>query len=831
MSELDRALTKLFDQHRIVFWYDANHELRKDFDEVWIPGIEKQEIVGNEFWLKEYILREKKTQKFLIYQAGPQPKDEDNWLLDVLLAQGQFKADQISIWLNELGLTPGDWDFVQTHEVFFKKAEQRSQFRTMWENQEENGISKERIMLSISLDSSSVLTLEEMMTILLAEAAKGESHLFERIKEIELERYFWAQTERVWGYQSEQPSVKDFAVSIFKTCYALELNQPAAMKADTLNFVQRWKDSIRYGASFEHFSQMSTEILGIKDDLHHHELPALIEMDLFEEIDRHIIKSLIDQVNNRTLSGGDANSLVWRRRKSPWFETYKDEYQTIQYAAQFFSLLGQIQLETSDPADMVAQYTKSWSKIDLLYRKIIFHAQQSGQISLLQALLNQVENQYINRFVLTMNDHWQQAINSLTKWKIDGVRNQDRFYDIWVKPYVEEKTRLVVIISDAFRFEIAHELGESVEGLKGFETKLEVMMTLLPSYTQLGMAALLPHETLEIKPDGAVLVDGKPSNGVENRGKILKSYHHQNATAIKFESLLGKNRDEIRDLVRENPLLYVYHNAIDSVGDKRESEHMVFDAVDKSIKDLITIIKRIAKAGVSHIILTADHGFLYQDRVLDESDFAGEDIKSDVVTYKNRRFALGHEINESNSATKYQADQLGLIGDLEIHIPKSINRFRLSGAGSRFVHGGSALQEVIVPVLNIHKAEGRDTPQVNVEIIRGTTNTITSGQISITFFQKEAVSGERLSRELRAGIYAKDGTLISDQHDLVFDLISENAEEREVKRRFILNNLAEKYNNQEVELRVEEQASGTTHFSLYKSAAYQLRKSFADFDF
>jgi uncharacterized protein (TIGR02687 family) len=831
MNELERALTKLFDKHRIVFWYDANQELRKDYDEVWLPGIEKIEIEGNEFWLKHHVLREKKTQKFLIYHAGPQPKDEDNWLLDVLLAQGQFKADQISIWLNELDLKPSDWDFVQAHEVFFKKVEQRAQFRTLWKNHEENGVSKERIMLSICLDSGSVLTLEEMMTILLAEAAKGESHLFERIKKIGLENYFWAQTERVWGYQSEQPSVKDFAVSLFKSCYALELNQPATMKADSLSFIQRWKDSIRFGESFEHFSHMSAGILGTKDDLHHHDLSALIEMDLFEEIDRHIIKSLIDQVNNRTLSGGDANSVVWRRRKSPWFDKYKDEYQAIQYAAQFFSLLGQVHLETSDPADMVAQYTKSWSKIDLLYRKVIFHAHQSGQISLLQELLNQVENQYVNRYVLTMNDNWQQAINSLHKWKIDGIQSQDKFYDVWVKPYVEQKTRLVVIISDALRFEIAHELGELVEGLKGFETTLDAMMTLLPSYTQLGMAALLPHETLEIKPDGAVLVDGKPSNGVENRGKLLSAFHDQMATAIKADVLIGKNRDEIRDLMRENPLLYVYHNYIDSVGDKRESENIVFDAVDKSIKDLITMIKRIAKAGVSHIILTADHGFLYQDRVLEESDFAGEDIKSDVVTYKNRRFALGHEIKESSSATKYQARQLGLIGELEIHIPKSINRFRLQGAGSRFVHGGSALQEVIVPVLDIHKAEGRDTPQVNVEIIRGTTNAITSGQISITFFQKEAVSGERLARELRAGIYAKDGTLISDQHDLVFDLISENAEEREVRRRFILYNLAEKYNNQEVELRVEEQAPGTTHFSLYKSAAYQLRKSFADFDF
>src|SRR5690606_11398289 len=153
----------------------------------------------------------------------------------------------------------------------------------------ESGASKERIMLSICLDSGSVLTLEEMMTILLAEAARGDSHLFEKIKEIGLESYYWAQTKRVWGYKSEQPSVKDFAVSIFKTCYALELNQPAPMKAHSLSFIQRWKDSIRFGSSFEHFSHMSAGILGIKDDLHHHDLSALIEMDLYEEIDRHII--------------------------------------------------------------------------------------------------------------------------------------------------------------------------------------------------------------------------------------------------------------------------------------------------------------------------------------------------------------------------------------------------------------------------------------------------------------------------------------------------------------------------------------------------------------
>lgn len=31
-SQIERALVKLFDRHRIVFWYDAKQALRDDFE-------------------------------------------------------------------------------------------------------------------------------------------------------------------------------------------------------------------------------------------------------------------------------------------------------------------------------------------------------------------------------------------------------------------------------------------------------------------------------------------------------------------------------------------------------------------------------------------------------------------------------------------------------------------------------------------------------------------------------------------------------------------------------------------------------------------------------
>ncbi|MNJ03247.1 hypothetical protein D3C73_1634920 [compost metagenome] len=50
--------------------------------------------------------------------------------------------------------------------------------------------------------------------------------------------------------------------------------------------------------------------------------------------------------------------------------------------------------------------------------------------------------------------------------------------------------------------------------------------------------------------------------------------------------------------------------------------------------------------------------------------------------------------------------------------------------------------------------------------------------------------------------------------------------------RFILSREADDANNQQVELRLEEQVEGTTHFTSYKSTRYTIRRSFtSEFDF
>ena len=91
-----------------------------------LPGVETIELQNNEFGVKHLILREKPAQKFLLYHAGPQPADLDNWLLDVQLAQATFSADQVSLWMSDLGLSPSLWDLVQEHIEFFKNDKRRT---------------------------------------------------------------------------------------------------------------------------------------------------------------------------------------------------------------------------------------------------------------------------------------------------------------------------------------------------------------------------------------------------------------------------------------------------------------------------------------------------------------------------------------------------------------------------------------------------------------------------------------------------------------------------------------------------------------------------------
>ncbi|WP_427551209.1 BREX-1 system phosphatase PglZ type A [Methylomonas sp. MS20] len=830
-DRIAQALAKLFNRHRIVFWYDAKQELRDAFDTLSLPGIQKLELTNNEFGIKYRILREKPEQKFLLYRDGPQPDELDNWLLDVQLAHGEFRTDQVAIWLSELELGLEFADVVQNHAEFFQAVKRKDALKKMLRGDDTPGQIRLK-MLAVCAGSEP--RMDSVVENLLQELAEGRDDKIKLIGRCTLDGFLWEQLTRCYGYPSDEPSIRDFAIELFKSCYAMGTDGQVKLTGDALVFLKRWKDSREFESCFETLSAECADVLNIEQDLAKRDLPELIELDYFRLIDQKIISDLVRAVASRTLSSGDVALWVRQRRQGHWYREFRHLYEAIDFAAQFLQVLGEVNLEVDSLASGVERYCRAWYRLDQLYRKFTVHVRMSGQASLMETLTEQIENLYSNNYLLKLGDSFQTVVDSAIKWEASPVRRQREFFEHWVRPFLRKDNKVCVIISDAMRYEIGEELLSLIRQEDRYSAEIEPALSMLPSYTQLGMAALLPNKELAIADNetGTVLVDGQSSQGTANRTKILQMALNGSGQAIAAEDFMAMNRDDSRELLKANQVLYIYHNRIDHTGDKMHSEGQAFEAAEHTLDDLLKLVKKLTAANANNLLITADHGFIYQHREIAESDFLSGEPEGEVILYRDRRFILGKKLKLSPGLHTFKADQLGLCGDVEVQIPKSINRLRLKGSGSRFVHGGASLQEVVIPVIKINKKRQSDVTAVEVDILRGASSVITSGQLAVTLYQAGPVTDKIQPRVLRAGIYSETGELISDSHDLVFDLTSENPRERELQLRFVLSRKADEANGQEVILRLEEKHAGTSHYKEYKSLRYMMRRSFtSDFDF
>jgi uncharacterized protein (TIGR02687 family) len=830
-QQINYALSRLFDKHRVVFWYDTKQELRSDFEAVSIPDVEKLEIANNEYGLKHRILREAPEQKFLLYKEGPQPEDLDNWLLDVQLAHGEFRTDQVAIWLSELELGLEFAEVAQAHAEFFQAIKRKEALKKLLKSDDTAG--KLRLKM-LAVCAGSEPRMDSVVETLLQQQAEERDDGIRLIERCGLDSFLWEQLARFYGYEASEPSLRDFVIELFKSCYAMGTDGEVKLTGDALVFLKRWKDSRQFEQGFETLSAECAEVLGIEQDLGKRDFRDLVELDYFRLIDQKIISDLVRAVVGRTVTSGDVALWVRQRRQGHWYGEFRHLYEAIEFAARFVQMLGEARLTMDSLSDGVQRYSRSWFQLDQLYRKFTYHVRMSGQASLMGDLSEQVENLYSNNYLLKLGDGFQVHVDAAPRWEAYPVVQQKAFFEHWVRPYLRKDKRICVIISDAMRYEIGDELLGLIRQEDRYSAELEPALSPLPSYTQLGMAALLPNKSLAIADNdtGTVLVDGQSSQGTVNRTKILQAALDGRGQAVKAEDFMQLNREDSRELLKGNDVLYIYHNRIDHTGDKMHSEGQAFEAAEQTLGDLIRLIKKLTAANANNLLITADHGFIYQNRELDESDFLGDVVCGDDIRYRDRRFVLGKGLSASPAFHHFSSEQLGLDGDMEVQIPKSINRLRLKGSGSRFVHGGASLQEVVIPVLKVNKKRQSDVSAVEVDILRGASSVITSGQLAVTLYQSGPVTEKVQPRHLRAGIYTQSGELISDSHELSFDLTSENPRERELQVRFVLSRKADEANGQEVFLKLEEQHAGTSHYKEYKSLRYLMRRSFtSDFDF
>lgn len=829
MNKIAEALIKRFETYRIIFWYDEKEELLAEYQELNLAEVEKIYVQGNEFEVKHRVSKQAPEGKFLLYFTGDIPANEDNWLLDIELAHHVFRTDQEAMFLQEMGLGYHFKDLVTEHLEFFKAKERRAKLKEFLGDGDEHKEIRGK-MLAVVFGTENI----SLVTYIHAHGSSfsdGNEKYEKDLQRYNLADYYWGEIKRKYNYENESPSIYDFLLEVFNTNFALGTN--TGLKKESRLLLSLWKDTILFRENFGKISDKIAQDIDVEGKLNRVVIDDIISDDLFKLTDIKVIHELVNLIDSESISNEKVIQYVKQRENKFWYSELEAFYQSIVYGSQLISLVRQFgQTKYTSFEEGTSNYASILYEVDQVYRKFIYNYRKTTQNKILADLSNKVEKVYSNDWLLTYNNNWQNIIDKLTTWPNDSRTNQQHFFETHVKPVIDKKQRLFVIISDAFRYECGAELAKRLQSENRYEATLNHMVSSLPSYTQLGMASLLPHKALSIQDKSDIIfADGMSSSGTPNRTKILEKNSGVRATAIKAEDFMNLNSaKEGREFVKMNDLIYIYHNRIDKTGDDKTTEEKVFEAVEDELQFLMEMMKKIANMNGTNMFITSDHGFIYQHNELDESDFSTSKHTGEIWK-ENRRFVIGENITNDNSTKAFKGADLGIQSDVDFLITKSINRLRVKGAGSRFIHGGASLQEIVIPLIKIVKTRQDTTSQVDIDIIKS-TDRITTNILAVSFIQTDAVSEQVLPRTIRASICAEDGELLSDQFKYIYDIVDGSERQREVKHRFQLSSKASgKYKNQRVKLLLEEPVDGANKWRVYKEYFYTLNISFTnDFD-
>lgn len=832
MSEVSAVrphLERRFDDQRIVFWHDPEGQYASDLGSLDLSDVTTIRVGNDEYAVKNRLLHDHPKEKFLVYRSGRVPAGIGNWLFDLELAYGVFTADRSSLVSQDLGLAAeGIDEVVQDHVKFFNAGQRVQSLKALLTPDDDPA--RLRAKMSAVVLKQKEHSLLEITRTLLSESAKGQRAKYDTLVDFGLDDFYWRGVGSIYGYESIAPSIDDFILWIFRRAIdGFKSDRPGGLQNIQLDFAN-FRNDRRTQDALSTLAKRASADLNYAAIVEDASFRDLVGLDLFEETDKRIISELSRVVTEQTITAREVAEVVRARQSSVWIDGYRPLYTAIGAAAELLSALASIDFTMVSFDEALERYRNDWFRVDQLYRQFTFAYRTYEGPSPLGPLREQIEKRYTNKFVYELGNAWQQQVDGAKEWSSAALRPQTLFYRDYVEQLVREDKKAVVIISDALRYEVAEELGSRIRQEDRFDADLDAVLGVLPSYTQLGMAALLPHRTLKHSPDGKiVLADGLPTNGTGQRSKVLETV---GGTAIQAEDFKALSPEERRELFKNNRVLYVYHNRIDATGDKPGTERQVFEAVEDTLRDVVDLVKKAANANATNIFVTADHGFLFQDDALADQFFLSTQPQGDKILVTNKRYVLGHGLKVDYAFTTFNSVQLELDSDIEVQIPKSIHRLRLAGGGSRFVHGGATLQEIVVPVLVVNKKRRSDTRLVNVEVLPE-TDKITTGQFVVKLFQSEPASDKVQPHTLRAGLYVGEMLISNDpQPELTFDSTSSEKRDRYQSVPLLLNRDSNDYNNRAVEFRLEERIPNTNQWRVFAKAMYTLKRSFAsDFDF
>lgn len=786
------------DNRKLIFWYDDNADFIEDIDSMELENAKVLHLEpDNQFYIKYFLECEDTTTNYLVYAPFAKPNIRDNHLADTIRYSKEFFADRASLLASNLGIDEIYKPVIHKYLKFFANKNRVSKFESL-EIDTYNNSTIEVGIMSALCNTGKISSFEEVIRTVLKDGGLEENKFLDEFEKYGLMDAFWQHVDMTFGFNREEPTLKKFVLSMFITYAARTINEdiPAAWRNHTssksgtiIAFIDNLMNSTLYSEFYDELSERVYTAINGRENLEKLKVESLIDCNLFKGIDEIIINWMVARLEAEDLGAklGEYTipDICTYRRKQHFGSYLSSEYQMIESA---FYIISQSKYHPiSGIKNIVDEYTSRLFKVDSSYRYFYYYYDQIEDNSKFEELRDLVENIYTNEFLNKITTNWSKEFVDADG--DTGLKLQRRFYYEFIDT---AKERTVVIISDALRYEVAHSLYNNLLLDEKCSASITAVQGVLPSYTPLGMASLLPHNKLSYTEDYDVLVDDKPCVSTVQRESILKEFN-ENSTCEQFDSVKNMKREDIRQLFTGNDVIYIYHNQIDARGDAANTENEVFNACEEAINEIHALIRKIAtRTSTTHFIVTADHGFIYKRDKLCTSD--------KISATRGDSYKLGQRYLLSDSACDvagvYSMPLSKIISNDEdrfVSFPMASDIFKSPGAGQNFVHGGCSPQEMLVPVVDVKVQKGkRETSVAKINVISSLSK-ITNLITNVEFVQTEPVSD--VVKETSYKIYFVDDNenKISNENILIADKKDSETVNRLTKLRFNFKN--GKYDN------------------------------------
>ena len=803
LKEIENKINEIFANsldRQIIFWYDDNQEFEEEIANINLDNAELY-ILEEDNWIytKYYIEYEHKNQNFLVYAPFAQLPDKDNYLADMVHYAKRFTADKISLIAQELNIPHNLKEVIAKYKKFWNANSRINAFK----NFNIQDFNETNIILGILsvITNQKTINLDYILREVIIASLDEENKFLDDFAKYNILDDFWNLIAKKFKYVRDNPILEEFIgfLLLNYTANLFESNTPKSWdkylvddKNNAHVFVDEFMDNTNFSDVYDEIALKYEKKLKI-NTLKNTNIDSYWRADSFELFDQKIIFHYIDLLyTNKKDLGSNFRNLLEYRKKTHFYPKYESQYLLLNYANLFISLINEFERNylPDTVEDIIDEFSNKWSYVDGYYRKFYFYYDKIEDTDEIEDLRQLIENMYVNSFLTKINTTFSSKLEEKGLNNV-SVSKQWRFFKDEILPSCD-KHKTAVIISDGFRYGCAVELLAELERDPKREATLKPMISTIPSYTALGMAALLPNKEIiydnnTIFEEGkrTVLVDGKKCAATTERDAILKDYN-KSSLAISYDEFDALKQKELKERLAGLNLIYIYHNKIDATGDKAISQHNVFDAADDTIQDLIKLITTLSHLNFSQVYITADHGFIYKRDNLEESDKVN---LNGVVYPKTKRYILSDSPLDIQGTINLSMDYLNM-DDLYVTVPRGADLFKAPGNGLNYVHGGASLEECIIPLLDVKAYKGaKNQHKVDLEII-STNNKITNNDFMLTFFQKENVSQKVLP--LTASIYFVDeyDEIISNEVIIIANKNTDSAEDREFKETFVLKNIA-----------------------------------------